>query len=146
MPVALPYDVRLRILRVTDGRTNEQFGINMVGCTVVSCCCELLRFVRVHGSLYKFIDYSAAAKSCRLDEQYIIPSRVAAILPNQAGVISMHVDQCYSYDVVLLAWLAALSVCSSAPSLVMSHAARPKKGTYLYLAGAASIIHTCQIL
>ena len=31
MPVALPYDVRLRILRVTDGRTNEQFGINMVG-------------------------------------------------------------------------------------------------------------------
>ena len=31
MPVALPYDVRLRLLRVTDGRTDEQFGINMVG-------------------------------------------------------------------------------------------------------------------
>ena len=37
MPVALPYDVRIRILRVThgrtDGRTDEQFGINMVGLT-----------------------------------------------------------------------------------------------------------------
>ena len=31
MPVALPYDVRLRLLRVTDARTDEQFGINMVG-------------------------------------------------------------------------------------------------------------------
>ena len=31
MPVALPYDVRLRLLRVTDGRTDGQFGINMVG-------------------------------------------------------------------------------------------------------------------
>ena len=31
MPVALPYDVRLRLLRVTHGRTDGQFGINMVG-------------------------------------------------------------------------------------------------------------------
>ena len=38
MPVALPYDVRLRLLRVTHGRTNS-FGINMVGwrCALNKC-------------------------------------------------------------------------------------------------------------
>ena len=42
MPVALPYDVRLRLLRVThtrtDGRMDGQFGINMVGLAGVVAC------------------------------------------------------------------------------------------------------------